>query len=182
MEGILFITHMLSGKAVARSIRGHFLAQSALHHLLFKQLTAQSEPNLDMLSDNDINYLQQLYSSIIKKEFQNLDEYDHSCLRKFDSFFKKSKTSAAAKSDTAQLWVKCVEFIDILKAFIRAERTGDWNLHLYGLSQMLKVFAATSHNIYAKCSRLYLQLMLNFPNSHPRIHDLFVNHGMHTVR
>ena len=31
---------------------------------------------------------------------------------------------------TAQLWLQYMGMIDILKGFIKAERTGDWLLHL----------------------------------------------------
>jgi hypothetical protein len=47
-----------------------------------------------------------------------------------------------------------------LKLVVRAERTSDWNLHLVGMSRMLNLFAATGHINYAKCARLYLQMML----------------------
>jgi len=66
--------------------------------------------------------------------------------------------------------------------FIRAERSGDWNLHLIALSKMLNVFVATGHNHYAKSARLYLQMMSDLSSSHPWLYDQFVQHGFHTVR
>ena len=48
----------------------------------------------------------------------------------------------------------------MLKVFIRTERTGDWNLHLVAIAQMLNLFAATDHINYAKSAQLYLQLMV----------------------
>ena len=72
--------------------------------------------------------------------------------------------------------------MDLLKAFIRAERTSDWNLHLYSLSKMLNLFAATGHNKYAKSGRLYLQMMLDLPKTHPELHEFFTQQGVHSVR
>ena len=72
--------------------------------------------------------------------------------------------------------------IDIVKLFIRAERTGDWNLHLISVGKMLNLFAATGHNNYAKCARLYLQQMMDLPSSHPWLYEKFAYHGYHTVR
>jgi hypothetical protein len=64
--------------------------------------------------------------------------------------------------------------VGILKTFIRAERTGDWNLHLNTLAQMLSLFAATGHSNYAKCARLSLQRMLDLEKTHPALHKKFL--------
>ena len=64
-------------------------------------------------------------------------------------------------------------FINILKLFIRAERTGDLNLHLVAVGKMLNVFAAGHFN-YAKSARLYLQMMLELPSSHPWLYIIYL--------
>ena len=44
---------------------------------------------------------------------------------------KYGNTMTSLKSRrTAQLWLQYMEMIDILKGFIKAERAGDWLLHL----------------------------------------------------
>ena len=45
--------------------------------------------------------------------------------------------------------------------FIRAERTGNWKLHLHASEQMLPFFAASGHNNYTKGVRKYLQDVTN---------------------
>ena len=45
--------------------------------------------------------------------------------------------------------------------FIRAERTGDWNLHIHASEQMLPFFAAAGHNNYLKSMLLNLQDIKN---------------------
>lgn len=47
---------------------------------------------------------------------------------------------------------------------------------------MLNIFAATGHNNYAKGGRLYLQLMIALPDSHPWLYEMFVGHGYHVIR
>jgi len=47
---------------------------------------------------------------------------------------------------------------------------------------MLNLFAATSHNQYARCARLYLQIMQDLPASHPWLHNQFSINSFHTVR
>ena len=88
----------------------------------------------------------------------------------------------SVESRTAKLWFLYLVQMQTLKMFIRAERTGDWELHLVAVSRMLNLFAATGHNQYARCARLYLQMMRELPVSHPWLHNEFAKHGFHTVR
>ena len=70
---------------------------------------------------------------------------------------------------------------DILRSFIRAEWTSNWELHLRTLTEMLPYLAAAGHNLYVKCARLYLQEMASLPNNHPDVHEKFMS-GYHSVR
>ena len=78
-------------------------------------------------------------------------------------------------SRTAKFWVQYLGYVKILKEFIRAERTGNWSLHLLSVSRMINLFAATGHVHYAKCPRLYLLQMLE-------LETMFNDNGYHTVR
>ena len=57
----------------------------------------------------------------------------------------------SSQSRTAKLWLQYMKYIDLLKLFIAAERTGNWHLHLQCLSNMilLNLFEATGRNNYA---------------------------------
>jgi len=68
---------------------------------------------------------------------------------------------------TALLWLQYLDMVDILRMFIKAERTGNWRLHLQALSEMLSSLAAAGHNLYAKSVRLYLQSMSSLETDHP---------------
>ena len=94
----------------------------------------------------------------------------------------KYKTLLVEQSPTAKLWLQYIEYIETLKLFIRAERSGNWSLHLVAVTRMLNLFAATSHINYAKSARLYLQLMLELPKDFPWLHKMFINQGFHAVR
>ena len=79
------------------------------------------------------------------------------------------KKVLSQESHTSMLWLQLLSYIQIIKDFIRAERTGNWSLHLHSVRNMLNLFAATGHLHYAKCARLYLQQMIDlefkFPHS-----------------
>ena len=74
-----------------------------------------------------------------------------------------------------------MKLIDIVRNFLRSERTGDWKLHLATLQNMLPYFAASGHNLYTKSVYLYLQKMWKLEDSNPDIYSKFMD-GLHVVR
>ena len=82
---------------------------------------------------------------------------------------------------TAALWIQYLDMIQILKTFIKAERTGEWELSLKALQQMLPYFAAAGHNLYLKSVYVYLQSMHQLKDSNPRVYEAFKT-GHHVIR
>ena len=78
-------------------------------------------------------------------------------------------------SRTSCLWLQYMKMIDILKRFLRAEKTGNWNLHLATVQEMLPYFAVAGHNLYARTTFLYLQQMASLPTDHPDIYTAFMD-------
>ena len=74
-----------------------------------------------------------------------------------------------------------MEMVDTLKLFIKAERTGNWMLHLKALHGMLLYFAATGHTLYTKSAYICWQQMQDLPNTHPQVNRSFLN-GLHVMR
>ncbi len=51
--------------------------------------------------------------------------------------------------------------------FLKAERTGNWLMHLSSLYQMLPYLASAGHSHYTKSVHLYLQKMSKLESDHP---------------
>ena len=67
---------------------------------------------------------------------------------------------AASTSNTSKLWVDCfIKPVFIMMLYVRAEREGDWPLHLVAVKQMLPYFFASSHINYARYGLYYLRSM-----------------------
>ena len=62
--------------------------------------------------------------------------------------------------------------VDILRKFIRAERTGNWAWHLQAIQGMLPYLAVSGHNLCTKSDRVYL---------HPDVPQHF-DDGFHVIR
>ena len=88
----------------------------------------------------------------------------------------------SAASRTAKLWMLYLRCVKTLTLFIRAERTGDFRLHLHSVSELLNLFAATGHANYAKSGGLFLQLQCDLEERHEWLYSMFNDNGYYTVR
>ncbi|KAL7292083.1 hypothetical protein TKK_0014358 [Trichogramma kaykai] len=96
---------------------------------------------------------------IIKElnESQELTEFFNS----FDNFLKNQCES----NQTFLYFNNYCAMVEILLNSIRADRTGDFDLHLSSTVESLPYLFACNHPLYVKGILLYLQDMLNLPNS-----------------
>ena len=228
------VSHMLSGKAAARAIRGHFLIDDALNEILVKDVILRSEQKekeeaSDVSLTNDSmsklvesnketddfeveeretekNEISAITTEIEKQTKQlstdkRLSESKH-IGKLFDKVLSKEISPEAIRSDqtlqkllqeikirksslrdsrTACLWFQYMDMIDSLKQFIKAERTGNWELHLKVMKDMLPFFAAAGHNLYLKSGYIYLQQMTELQKTNPEVYHHFTM-GNHVVR
>ncbi|KAL8563077.1 hypothetical protein ACOMHN_065219 [Nucella lapillus] len=90
-------------------------------------------------------------------------------------------TKSQLQSRTSHLWLQYMSMVDILRQFLKAERTGNWMLHLHALQRMFPFLAAAGHSQYTKSVHLYLQQMQKLKDRHPAVHDAFMQ-GHHVLR
>ncbi|KAJ8881758.1 hypothetical protein PR048_018244 [Dryococelus australis] len=134
------VTHSISGHAFSRAVRAHMLISQALITMILG--------------------MENLFG-VYQEELHKL--------------FLEVSTSEKMISDTVEspvlsyckLWVQYLRQVDILRLFIRAERSGDWELHLQCVRSMLQCLHAAGHIHYAKSSHLYVQQMEEFPSRMP---------------
>ena len=71
----------------------------------------------------------------------------------------------ANRSKTTKVWVDClIKPVFIMMKYVRAEREGDWPLHLEAFSQMMPYFFAAGHVNYARYGLYYLRCMESLPS------------------
>ena len=81
----------------------------------------------------------------------------------------------------SRLWINYINYISIIKTFIRAERIDNCHLYLTAVANMIDLFSATWHIHYAKSARLYLQTMQDLPQQYPWLHIKFADEGCHFI-
>lgn len=68
-----------------------------------------------------------------------------------------------------------MEMVNILKIFVRAERIGNWHLHLRSRREMILFLAASGYNAYTQSIYIYLSQMQGLQFKHLRIYEYFCN-------
>ena len=66
------------------------------------------------------------------------------------------------------LWVKYLIHTQVMRLFIYAERTGDFDLHLYCVEKMTLICQAAAHIPYAKSTRSNLDTMRALQINHTK--------------
>ncbi|KAJ8043143.1 hypothetical protein HOLleu_10106 [Holothuria leucospilota] len=213
------VNHMLTGKAVARALRGHFLVDNALNYMIVSKVlkpklnnhlgdtdpetergdaaeemqsvtTATDDQHIVMdddrasgsqeCNDNLLSSVGELYDGLIDKTISPEVVCESTLLDDINHMLEVEKQSLS-QTRTGSLWLQYMGMVDLLRLFIKAERTGNWDLHLATVNDMLPFFAAAGHNLYLKSAYIYLQQMLQLKDDHPDVHTAFQN-GHHVIR
>lgn len=163
---------MLSGRSYAQAIRAHFLVHQILGDLILEYLDSYQNEEVDELLKNFVDGISLHTKDILQNK--NLQ-----CLAQK---IEDGLTQLAERGGTAALWVQYFRMVTSEKNFIIAERTADWYLHLRCVRNMIAYFYATGHNLYAKCSHLYLQDMLQLRNTMNETQYATFIDGLFTIR
>lgn len=163
---------MMNGHAYARAIRGHFLVHLALSNIVFASIE---------FSDIEKGKLDALLTSVGREEFESklkLEDYNF-LQKKYIDQLDKLKTNGP----TAKLMIQYMEMVQIVKDFIRAERTGNFDLHADTYELMIPFFHASGHKNYVKSGHLYLQDLKKLKLEMSSVeYALFADQGYFTVR
>ena len=169
------VLHMLSGHAFSRALRAHILTSAALIGVLMNTPNTLDKINKDLLEN--------LYKALLNHERNATDIAEEECVKQLSHVISQLLDRAASESRTGKLWVQYIRQVALLQRFIRAERTGDWKLHLYCVREMIPHFHAAGHLHYAKSARLYLQQMDALEKTMPvDEYKLFTEKGYFTIR
>ena len=79
------------------------------------------------------------------------------------------------ENDLNYLYLRsCMNMYGIMLRFLRAEREGNWTLHLESFSQMLPWFAAYGHTNYTRWGAVYLDEMRKLQTDAPEVYRQFM--------
>lgn len=142
---------MMTGHAYARALRAHLLSSVAIMSNLLETPGCLSNVNL--------THIQAVHTDLLSGECATASVENDVCVQQLTQIMDDLMKESAGQSRTGKLWVEYLKQVSLIRCFIRAERTGDWDLHLHTVSEMIPMFHAAGHLAYAKSARLYLDQM-----------------------
>ena len=147
---------MQTGHAYARALRAHILSAAAITSLLLE--------NPGCLTGVNIQNLGATKAALFDGELASNCLHNQESVPQVMQVIDDLMLSNAAGSRTGKLWVNYLIQVYYLKLFLFAERTCDWEIHLYCICKMIPMFHAAGHFAYAKAAQLYLQQMKSLQN------------------
>ena len=176
-------SHLLKGKQYNRGIRAHKLVSEAFFRLQWSEfLSWLNKPNqvpangeiIEAKIDNLTKAV--TLGEAITESLDELIEAMEPLAKQFESF----KVEGRKGSNMFALWDEYLEMVSLMRSFIRAERTGDWTLHLNATAGMMPYFFAMDRMNYARWLPVYLSDMSSLSETHPEVYEEFMN-GNHAV-
>ena len=160
------VPHLMTGHDYTRSFRAHLLSSTVLiSHLIDESgvaLTNHGDTLSSLMSKNiEVNQLMELESvQLLVEAIKVIIQEDHN------------------DSRTLKLWKAYLRMTHLLRLFLFAERTGDFDLHIYCMEQYIPLFHSARHFNYAKATRLYVPQMKNLKHNIPEdTYDLYAGKG-----
>ena len=136
---------------------------------------------IDIQINADLKIVEEMFDKLTNGEIDLESACSNSVFERVKDTLDRTKKDLIARSRTAELWFMYLDMITIRKQFIKAERVGNWNLHLYSMSRMLPFFVASGHNLYAKSANIYLQNLEKVSSTHSSVYKLF-QEEYHVIR
>ena len=152
-EGELAADSILNGNSYDKAIRAHFLIDA----VIFQHVNPAS-----IFTDNEPSLMKTIILDC-SKNHAGIGSKDIPMAERFRSKIKNVLAQLDNAGRTPSLWCLYHYMVDTIKIFIRAERMGDFTLHLSCITnRMLHMLAAAGHHDYAKAARLYVQMMKTY--------------------
>ena len=156
------LEQIMSGKAISRAVRAHLLLDAVLNGLLLSksmdvplpcaagvgQDDAESSDKTPC-TNSDLKAAESLYDELMAMTKDAEEVANHEVIARIQDI-PDGHVETLAKDPTASLWIQYLDMIRILRKFIRAERLGNWYLHIEAISEMLPYLPASGHSLYAK--------------------------------
>ncbi len=142
------VEQIMSGKAISRAVRAHLLVDVVLNGLLLsksmdvplpcaagvEQDDAESSDKT-RCTNSDLKAAESLYDELVAMEKDAEEMANDEAIARIQAI-RDGHVETLVKDPTASLWIQYLDMIRILCMFIRAERLGNWYLHLEAVSKV----------------------------------------------
>lgn len=167
--------HNMHAKSYNRAIRAHKLTYEALWKILwplFMEWAKQNGLDNDDLATAAKSVVESLEGNVDTETSSDavkdlLDTLRNTHILQLLDEFEKTLTS------TSKYWFTYLKMVSVLLQFVRAERTGSWELHVSSFTAMLPWFAVYDHTNYTRWGAVYLADCKQLETTHPDVYKEF---------
>ena len=169
---------LMLGKSYNRGIRAHKLSMEALFRLFWQAFLQWLENQTAEVTTQDKQNLKAKIQECQRcfKENVSIRQSCEAVVNDMDavtSLLTVFKSERKAKSKLFSFWEEYIAMVMILLQFIKAECTGNWNLHLSSTAAMIPHFFAMDRTNYARWMPIYLADMHKLEERHPQVFQEF---------
>ena len=169
----------LDGKQYNRGVRLHKLTYEALMRLAWKGFIEWMEinhiPDLPHL-DETLRLVMDLHDDSCFTTLES-SRNDGSCQRILHLLRCYLDILRNDSGHLATFWMMYVDMVEILLGLIRADREGDWHLHLACIRDMIPWCFAMDKTNYSRYLPVYYAQMTQLDKTCPDLHAHFMNGG-----
>ena len=160
---------VLSGKHYNRCIHTHLAIFEAMERLRLDSF----EKSLTTAEKAVLHSINSAYSTNSDKFTEISVGNDVASIKMlYDKFIE----TRCEESPLFAFWSNYIEMVQILRLFIRATRTSNWDLHLSSLRSMIPWFFSCDRVNYARYSSCYWLEMMCLDKTHPCKFFVWINH------
>lgn len=178
--GIGTVEQVLNATNYSRSVKGLLKLAEALDRLLLTAFFEENAPETYEEAAVSCKMFQDVLHENSSEETQAV--HQQSCraaeelLVDIELFIKRR----CSESPLFRFWCNFLKLMQLIRDMIRADRTGDWLLHVQTVETSQPVFHALDRVNYARWGSIYLNDVLGLEKSHPEIYAEFLK-GRFTV-
>ena len=170
---------ILAGKSWNRAVRAHKLLFEALMRLLLEGFRTWHDRNdkesYNSLCCETLNLAAtfNMNGSELIKHFQVALQSWKIKVKEFSSDMKDYLDENRSNL-TFSFWKGYMDMVQLLLLFLRAEREGNWLLHLDTMKEMLPWMAIYDHTNYMRLGVIYMADMIHLEQTAPNVHREFL--------
>ena len=173
---------MLQGKQYSRGVRGIKLVHEALYRLLFQALESwlgRQGRNITIRTADE--KICNLCNAISINDFDKAqvlaNELEDEDIPALMTVLEEFRAVGRAESKTFAYWDNFLIGGDVLLHMLRAEREGNFDLHLQATSEAVPWFYAAGRNQYKKFAPVYIAEMMELKTAKPESYRHLQNGG-----
>ena len=173
------IEKVLEGKQYNRAVRFHKLTYEALMRLVYVGFEAWVLSNVketDFSLNDILPIIEELHANMCATTYDETLR-NEKCVKLFNLFNAYLKDVKENRGQLSQFWMQYVDLVEILLGLLRADREGNWYLHLSCIRRMIPWCFAMDKINYARYLSVYYAQMTCLQEKSPELYDYFHRGG-----